>query len=63
MIYKSIIPHQPSDVVFEFEAADSKEVDRAAVAAQTAHLEWAGLAATERSKALARGARARDSPG
>lgn len=57
MICKSTNPHEPSDVVLEFEPAGLQEIDRAVAAAESAQLEWAAVPAIERSRALANIAR------
>ncbi len=53
MSFKSINPHQPSDVVGEFEEAGQKGVEAAVAHAREAFFEWREQSATVRGGALA----------
>jgi len=54
---RSINPHAPADVVFEFDPADPRAVDAAVSRARAASAAWAGLSAMQRGAALQRIAR------
>ena len=53
MSFRSINPHQPSDVVGEFEEAGSRGVEEAVARAREAFFEWSGQSASARGGALA----------
>jgi alpha-ketoglutaric semialdehyde dehydrogenase len=52
MTFRSVNPHDPSDVVGEWQAADERQVADAAGRAAAVAGEWAGAAAAARAKAL-----------
>jgi aldehyde dehydrogenase (NAD+) len=52
VVIQSINPHQPTEVVYEYEPSTPEQVDEAVATATRGAAEWRGTTAAERSRAL-----------